>query len=422
MTDDIDKNIADCRRNYENINNDMFEEARQRLEVFLFRLYQWKYFIAKYEADADCRKFLTDDKYYDILVQKIEKKMNPEEGLTFLKKALEYVQNKDYEEAGRYFYKGALCGDRNAQYNYGVTVTNGEGCEEDPLEGAFWYWMAANKGNAKAMVNLAIDYRNGDGVKESGIQMLYWYARSAYAADLPYGVYNLGLTLKHEEVLEGNSWVGRMLVEASEHLDNEEVQEFVKKISGQVIEIISDNVYNVFHFTLWEENVEDVPEKKKHFDDSVSFDEEQIFNINSDFYLFSEQDKVYLQKYLNDIMYDLVCAMKDCEHSENTVSDERRRYLITTYCHIVTIIDFAAAGSIPVQQEKEETKQQELMLLIAQLYLDHIGNKEFYTKLSTLTGIDDKDFRQSCHMNFQENIVNTIFSIWQDYPDFLSEE
>lgn len=244
VTDDVENNITDCRSQYENINNDMFEESKQRLEVFLFRLYEFKYYVLPNHKDVSCHDFLTNDDYYKELMTKIQENLDAEAGLLYCMQALEYIKTKNYDEAGKLFFKSALCGNRGGQFNYGVTVSNGEGCEADSLEGAFWYWMAAKNGNAQGMMNLGIAYRNGSGVKESGDQMLYWYARAAATLTVPEAVYNLGLSLKHEEVLDGNVKAGLMLIQASEELEEEAASEFVIHVTSRIISILSPYVYN----------------------------------------------------------------------------------------------------------------------------------------------------------------------------------
>jgi TPR repeat protein len=158
--------------------------------------------------------------------------------------ALEAVKAKDYVTAGRHFKNAALCGHVDAQYNYGVSLSNGELGEADPLEGAFWYFMAARGGNAKAMVNLAIAYRRGTGVSENGPMMLYWYAKGATVPS-PYAVYCLGLCLKDEEVIPNNVSLGRTLIIFSERLCDDRACNFVKETAEKIIDALRDHAYNI---------------------------------------------------------------------------------------------------------------------------------------------------------------------------------
>lgn len=241
----IDEGIRVSRMQYENINNDYFKESKEKLEMFLFRLFECKYLFEGKISDLDRKRYLTEDEYYKKGWGQLEGLMDLETGQSSYEKGVACVRKKDYIEAGRYFRESALAGHAGGQFNYGVIVSNGEGCEADELEGAFWYWEAAKHGNSKAMMNLAIAYRNSRGVKGNGVQMLWWYACSAEMLDNPTAVYNLGLSLKREEVLEGNGSIGRLLVDASDELEGEKVRSFVKRTASQIKEVLKEYVYNV---------------------------------------------------------------------------------------------------------------------------------------------------------------------------------
>ncbi len=43
----------------------------------------------------------------------------------------------------------------------------------------------------------------------------------------------------------------------------------------------------------------------------LTFKDEEVLNLQSGFYLLEKKDKKYLQEYLNHIMYDLICGMKN---------------------------------------------------------------------------------------------------------------
>lgn len=244
-TASIDEGIKISRMQYENIRNDYFKESVQALETFLFRLYECKYLFKDKVVDFDRPRYLTDDEYYHKIWWEFYGSLDENCGKDAFEQGVALVQKKDYVGAGVYFRESALSGNVEGQYNYGVTISNGEGCEADALEGAFWYWESAKRGNSKGMMNLAINYRNGEGVKSNGIQMLYWYACSAAQLDNPIAVYNLGLSLKHGEVLKGNEKIGVLLIDASDNLEREKEREFVDKMAGKVRMILEEYVYNM---------------------------------------------------------------------------------------------------------------------------------------------------------------------------------
>ncbi|MDO4167933.1 MAG: tetratricopeptide repeat protein [Eubacteriales bacterium] len=243
--DSVDDGIQISRIQYENINNDYFAEAKKRLEIFLFRLYECKYLLVDKIKDFDRKRYLLEDSYYQKTWIKLRSRMDLKTGQKAYEKGVTCVREKNYAKAGEFFRIAAMAGDSDGQFNYGVTVSNGEGCEIDELEGAFWYWEAAKHGNSKAMMNLAIAYRNGSGVKADGVQMLWWYACSAGMLDNPVAVYNLGLCLKHEEVLAGKEIIGRRLIDASNAMLDEREKQFVTQIAKQVKEILEEYVYNI---------------------------------------------------------------------------------------------------------------------------------------------------------------------------------
>lgn len=241
----VEDGIEVSRMQYENINNDFFKEAKNKLEVFLFRLYECKFLIGDRISDFNRERYLTDDAYYKETWKTLRDLMDVERGEQAYQKGVSYIKEKNYEEAGKYFREAALAGNADGQYNYGLTVSNGEGCEADPLEGAFWYWEAAKRENFKAMMNLGVAYRNGNGVKESGIQMLWWYACSANSLENPVAVYNLGLCLKHEEVLSGSQAVGIALIRASDEMEMDRARKYVQDTTDQLKKMLEKYVYNV---------------------------------------------------------------------------------------------------------------------------------------------------------------------------------
>lgn len=240
-----DEMITAIRECYEGIHNNFFQPAQKYLEIFLFRFYEIKFFqIEKWLEEFDRKRYLTDEAYYQEKWKEIDGKWDSEVSAMLYDLGVYNVEMKDLEKAGVFFREAAILGDSDGQYNYGITLTNGEGVTPDTLQGSFWYWEAAKHGNSKAMLNLAIAYRNGDGVRVDNIQMLYWYVKSASTLENPKAVYNLGLTLKYEEVIEGTADIGEILIESSGYMDNEEVRDFITNLTSRMLQVLQETVYN----------------------------------------------------------------------------------------------------------------------------------------------------------------------------------
>lgn len=244
FTDSIDDSIANIKHEYKNTRNNGFLPAINRMEQCLFRLYEAKYIVLPHKNDLNVLGYVFDDSYHASVNAEAEKYFNKDYAQSEYDTALAFIREKSYEEAGKHFGNAAFNGHVAAQYNYGVSVANGEIGEADPTLGAFWYFMAAKGGYEKAMINLAIAYRNGTGVYPDGFMMTYWYAKAA-TIPFPYGVYNLGLTLMNEEVLNGNSGLGAQLKLCSERLDDENLREYVVNIANQVLNVIKNYTFNI---------------------------------------------------------------------------------------------------------------------------------------------------------------------------------
>ena len=238
----VDEAVKGIREEYQGIRNDAFADARSRAEQCLFRLYEAQYLILPH-VEVDLRGFVFDDAYHAFAVEKAAECYDRARGEQEYALALAAVKEKDYVTAGTHFRAAALCGHAGGQYNYGVSLSSGELGEADPLEGAFWYFIAAKNGNEKAMINLAVAYRNGMGVFGNGPMMLYWYARAA-AIPNPYGVYNLGLCLQKEEVLDGNPAMGRNLRVAAERLNDESARQYAVNAAEMVLMILDGIAFN----------------------------------------------------------------------------------------------------------------------------------------------------------------------------------
>ena len=244
ISSDLAASIEYIKGEYLGIRNDSSAPARQRYERCLFRLYEAYYLVAPYVNELDACGFAFDDIYYCQMKLMASSNYDIDLGQKEYERALELIKEGNYVEAGKHFKKGAINGNSACQYNYAITVSNGEGVLSDPLEGAFWYFAAAQGDHAKAMNNLAIAYRRGLGVFPSGEMMLYWYAKASYLL-FPDAIFNLGLSLQNEEVLRGNASIGNNLKVCARELNNSTYQTYAQKIAKEVIKILEGHVYNI---------------------------------------------------------------------------------------------------------------------------------------------------------------------------------
>ena len=125
--------------------------------------------------------------------------------------ALYYEAKEEYEEAIKWFQRGAEKGDAGSQYNLGNMYHKGIGIEQDidiaiqwlqkaaeqgMLDAAFnlalcyddkkeyhesvkWLRIAAEQGDATAQYNLACKYQKGEGVEKNTATAIQWYRKSA---------------------------------------------------------------------------------------------------------------------------------------------------------------------------------------------------------------------------------------------------
>jgi len=84
---------------------------------------------------------------------------------------------QDYAEAFRWFQKGAVANDSDAQTNLGYRYDQGFGCERNlPLD-LSWYRKAAEAGNPLGQNNLADMYLRG--VTRHDAEAFRWFQKSA---------------------------------------------------------------------------------------------------------------------------------------------------------------------------------------------------------------------------------------------------
>ncbi len=247
FTGDLDRDIVHIRELYTMIDPDtLLEPSRRKLERILFRLYQYKYFVLGRTQQQDHMQFWLDDAYYERIMTEVNALQDPDAMDAHMKQALHLIREQDYAGAGVYFKEAALCGSPDGQYDYALTLSNGEGCEADPLEGAFWYWLSARNGYHKAMYNLGVAYRFGKGVGASLTQMMYWYAMAARTLQNPMAVHSLGLSLRDQEIFRGNQVIGRNMMLAADNMgDNGPYDEYILRIADQIIDNLKSRAYNI---------------------------------------------------------------------------------------------------------------------------------------------------------------------------------
>ena len=162
---------------------DTMDSANTIIEKYLFRAYELLFFVKDIGEDFDYDGFFFDEAIHNEIFAEAKAKLDVDEAAINCAKGVVFIRLHDYDEAGKCFRDSALGGNPDGAFNYGVTVSRGEGCEADVLLGSFWYWFAACEGNAKAMFNLAYNYRNSLGVKHNAMHMVYWYISAALAGN-----------------------------------------------------------------------------------------------------------------------------------------------------------------------------------------------------------------------------------------------
>ena len=105
----------------------------------------------------------------------------------------------------------AELGNAEAQYNLGLSYSNGLGVSVDKVESVKWYRLAAEQGFAHAQFNLGNAYFNGEGVSVDKVEAIKWYrlaANQGYAeAQCILGfLYLQGDGVEADEV-EGLKWI-----------------------------------------------------------------------------------------------------------------------------------------------------------------------------------------------------------------------
>ena len=105
------------------------------------------------------------------------------------KKANSYAENKDFQNAAKYYRKAAERGHAKAQINLGWCYENGNGVDKDLKQAVEWYSKAAEQGDAIAQCNLGVCYHNGTGVGKDLKQSVEWFRKAAEQGNVKAQVY-----------------------------------------------------------------------------------------------------------------------------------------------------------------------------------------------------------------------------------------
>lgn len=281
-------------------------------------------------------------------------------------------------------------GDAECQYEVGRQFMPGTGygaLRRNTKDSIKYYEMAAGQGVVDAMFNLANAYQDGwSDLEPDPEKEFYWRKRAADAGDT-----------------EACYMLGKMYIEGNGTYENfREGLRYLKMAADS--DDVRDWMADYYKSVCW---VEKIYEENR----------EQIVPVKSDFYsVMEEEDRGYLQEYLNRIMYDLVCA-KEAGDGE---------YVLSTYIHVVTLIELAVRVCEPVDHVSmyEEHTEDEIDMLVKRFlyhYLDAIGDDKFYGEVGECVGVDEKKCRRECHEMFWQNAKNSILSVRKDYPRFMED-
>ena len=126
--------------------------AMMIIEKYLFRAYELIYFVLDSKVEFDYEEYFFDEKIHNDIISKAKAELDAKTAQEKLDKAVALIRANQPEEAGKLFRESAIGGSIGGAFNYGITLSRGEGCEPDALEGAFWYWVAACEGHANQQV------------------------------------------------------------------------------------------------------------------------------------------------------------------------------------------------------------------------------------------------------------------------------
>ena len=235
-TGDAQKMHMELRKLYLDNIGSGYDSALTITEKYLFRSYELLFFVNERGEDFDYEGFFFDEEIHNKILAEAMSVLNEEEAGINYTAGVMFIKMGEYEEAGKSFRRAALCGSIDGAYNLGVTVSRGEGCEADAIEGSFWYWFAACRGNAKAMYNLAYNYEKGIGLHPDGMNMLYWYLHAAIEGNRE-AAYCVGNSLVRGKGIPGLQMAGQQilrLVTFTSEENDKVLKDFYKMLIGNM--------------------------------------------------------------------------------------------------------------------------------------------------------------------------------------------
>ncbi len=242
-TKNAEKIIAELKKLYQIPSEPGYLSALLIIEKYLFRAYELLYFVGEPSEEFSFDEYFFDEAYHKKILTDAKKRLDTETAQAALEKGTACIRQNDYENATRCFKEAALGGSVGGAFEYGITVSRGEYCEQDPLLGAFWYWVAACNGNVKAMINLALCYRTGEGVCADGMNMLYWYGQAAIMGSAD-GAIAFGKSLQRNEVFNNLSSLGTFLIIRSLRIDEEEAAQEIREAVLSLCSNMEKYIYN----------------------------------------------------------------------------------------------------------------------------------------------------------------------------------
>lgn len=97
----------------------------------------------------------------------------------YAQKGYDFHEDKNYEEALKWYHYAAEEGSDYAQNALGNMYYNGEGTPVNYVAAVKWYRLSATQGNKYAQYNLASMYHKGEGVRKDLLVALKYYRKSA---------------------------------------------------------------------------------------------------------------------------------------------------------------------------------------------------------------------------------------------------
>ncbi len=89
------------------------------------------------------------------------------------------IMDNDPAAAAGWFYRAAIQGYAEAQFNLGLMYANGEGVAKDEAKAVEWFRKSAEQGNVDAQNNLGVMYYAGEGVPKDVAKAREWFKKAA---------------------------------------------------------------------------------------------------------------------------------------------------------------------------------------------------------------------------------------------------